>query len=324
MRRYLYLFTLLFVFTNVKAQTPSGIVTIDSFEVIPSNPTKFDTIKVAVTASIAGASNAHGIFSFFVADSFNIEGCYNPNGSATRTWWSDTLTMGILTDTLYFVNFTAYVAYPDCTHKGDSVKATKIIRLRPDPYIDSITILPDSPTYEDEVRVALAVSTGRPGKKISLGYTQTGGHYEFIGCYAWTDSMRVPEYYLDTFNLGRLQQGNYTIGCTAYLGDDTTNCGNHIDSSIKGTSFTVLPPASVKDMPLNELIIIYPNPSKDIIHIESKGIYIEAAQLQDMQGKLLGKYIKPETIDISALPKGLYMLRFDTDRGKTIHKIIRQ
>ena len=72
---------------------------------------------------------------------------------------------------------------------------------------------------------------------------------------------------------------------------------------------------------------VYPNPATDYIHVaydelKSKNVVVELYSLQGqlMQRKPLDRrYAAKETLDITEVPSGLYLLRMiDTDRGKNI------
>ncbi|HEX9980785.1 MAG TPA: YCF48-related protein [Flavobacterium sp.] len=69
-------------------------------------------------------------------------------------------------------------------------------------------------------------------------------------------------------------------------------------------------------------IIIYPNPTKDIMNISET---VKAASLSDITGKELFSYEYVNQIDISALKTGVYFLTLITDTGvKTIRKLVKE
>lgn len=80
-------------------------------------------------------------------------------------------------------------------------------------------------------------------------------------------------------------------------------------------------------MGLNELVfsqevVIYPNPTSSIVHINSN-LKIESISSVDFLGKTsLVNFNSNNTIDVSNLPKGVYLLQIETDKGLINKKII--
>ncbi|MDO5656662.1 MAG: T9SS type A sorting domain-containing protein [Flavobacteriaceae bacterium] len=68
---------------------------------------------------------------------------------------------------------------------------------------------------------------------------------------------------------------------------------------------------------------IYPNPARDMVHIKSD-LPIEQLQLFDLQGKLLKTIFATNTLDLSALPKGAYVVKIFTSEGVVTKKVIRE
>ena len=101
--------------------------------------------------------------------------------------------------------------------------------------------------------------------------------------------------------------GNYTVnmyglGCTS-----VSNIMLHIDSL-----------NAIGDIQNQHQLLIFPNPAKDLITVQ----YTQGGSLSlmDIAGRQLGVYTlamgkKSETIDISSLAKGVYLLRFVSNNG---------
>jgi len=68
---------------------------------------------------------------------------------------------------------------------------------------------------------------------------------------------------------------------------------------------------------------IYPNPSTDKITIELKnGIELKSASLFDITGKKVKVSINNKTLNISSLPRGIYVLKIVTTKGSTEQKVV--
>ena len=66
--------------------------------------------------------------------------------------------------------------------------------------------------------------------------------------------------------------------------------------------------------------ILYPNPSKGVINIGNN--YLNEIQIYDMAGKRI-KQLEPQAIiDLSDIPKGIYLIKLVSDEGILADKII--
>jgi len=75
----------------------------------------------------------------------------------------------------------------------------------------------------------------------------------------------------------------------------------------------------------NSWLTVYPNPSKDIITIESdKNVHIE---IINTQGQVIENVNNPNTkitVDVSKLSSGIYIIKAKTDKGIATKKFIKQ
>lgn len=70
-------------------------------------------------------------------------------------------------------------------------------------------------------------------------------------------------------------------------------------------------------------ITIYPNPVKDVLHIQSK-IQIVKAEIYDTTGRILiSTSLKGNSINVSELPKGHYIIKLFSKDNTTTHKLIK-
>jgi hypothetical protein len=77
----------------------------------------------------------------------------------------------------------------------------------------------------------------------------------------------------------------------------------------------------------HDMIIIHPNPAKEIINIEfPENIYIQKITLSDITGKTIiekNKIQPHETIDLSTFNNGIYLIYIETNKGSYAEKIIK-
>jgi len=86
---------------------------------------------------------------------------------------------------------------------------------------------------------------------------------------------------------------------------------------------------SIKEnQPIRNNINIFPNPTSDYFNIESLSkMNIIAVEIMNIQGRLIENRVinkTKQTIDISNLPSGVYILKIQTEKGFETKKIIKQ
>ena len=69
--------------------------------------------------------------------------------------------------------------------------------------------------------------------------------------------------------------------------------------------------------------IVYPNPVKNTLHIESDE-NINKAEIFDMQGKMVVTDENANEINVSALPKGSYLVRITTEKGVSTRTFVKE
>jgi len=75
---------------------------------------------------------------------------------------------------------------------------------------------------------------------------------------------------------------------------------------------------------LNEAITIYPNPVSNVLNIKNAGIEIENVKIYDVNGRLVKEVaLDHNQIDLSQLPKGIYILSIETAVGILREKLIK-
>lgn len=72
-------------------------------------------------------------------------------------------------------------------------------------------------------------------------------------------------------------------------------------------------------------LIIYPNPATDFINIQGENLFNSSIAILDLQGKEIYKsVITCDKIDISNLPKGIYMIKVSDNKHHSITKFIKK
>jgi hypothetical protein len=140
---------------------------------------------------------------------------------------------------------------------------------------------------------------------------------------------------LTSGNSFNLVSGNYLgiqVGaCSSFYVDDVDNDGNlnlfvgqdlggvfHLEHNPSGSS-------SIQENTKTYLVSVYPNPSKDLIQIVTEFEGELEMSMHDMLGKEIvsaTSFNETTSINLSDLPQGIYILRFDDKNGNSVTKRI--
>ena len=79
------------------------------------------------------------------------------------------------------------------------------------------------------------------------------------------------------------------------------------------------------EMTAADAVTVYPNPVRDVLNVETGGAAVVRMEMTDAAGHAVMSIEGDEhTVDVSALPEGLYLLRIETERGVTVRKIVKR
>jgi hypothetical protein len=172
----------------------------------------------------------------------------------------------------------------------------------------NFTIIPSNPTSTNNVRVVTHVVFGSNANLVSSSTVQIGNVINMKRCYALGPAA-IADQKKDTLDLGFMTPGSYTVN---YLGaiNSNTNCTPTFTSAI---TFTVLStPSNITRHSQYTKVKLYPNPFKDKLIVSTTNSDAMDIKVFDCLGKLVAgkqKYNSGETLDLSELNKGLYILQ---------------
>lgn len=77
---------------------------------------------------------------------------------------------------------------------------------------------------------------------------------------------------------------------------------------------------------LSNAIRLYPNPTEDLLIVDVKDYDVKQLKLYSVQGQELDSMILPEnnTLNVSHLSKGVYIMKIFTNQGTSVHKFIKK
>jgi hypothetical protein len=163
------------------------------------------------------------------------------------------------------------------------------------------------------------------GHSFNIDYTNS--IINLVSCYTGPGILPVVTIIKDTINIGVLPQGNYTLNYTVYISGSYSVCAPY--DTIISTHTFYAGPNSLKELNKENEFQISPNPIKDYFKIkpvDNKAVFRKAEILNILGDKVL-EINDPSfntNIDISSLPKGLYLLSLYTDKNSFIKKIIKE
>jgi len=91
--------------------------------------------------------------------------------------------------------------------------------------------------------------------------------------------------------------------------------------SIDNVTVYVTPASGVKEDNIDGLNV-FPNPAKDIVNIVSNGVGAKKVMLFDVVGKKVLDATTEETIDVSSLKAGIYMMKISQDGKSATRKLV--
>lgn len=191
------------------------------------------------------------------------------------------------------------------------------------PYIGNIQIIPASPTPSDSVTIVVQFTTPNQGTRLGKTHAINGTNIELESCY-FLGFLTVPTVFVDSFHIGTLPTGNYTLNVTGYASLDQNTCDYLEDTTNTQLSFVVSANAGIGDYNKNQTFFIYPNPSI------SQELYIESTEAYDqiLFVNQLGQTSKRITnntesttqkIMVDDLPSGIYTIVIQNKKGTRLY-----
>ncbi|OFY96060.1 MAG: hypothetical protein A3K10_13060 [Bacteroidetes bacterium RIFCSPLOWO2_12_FULL_31_6] len=195
-------------------------------------------------------------------------------------------------------------------------------------YIDSIYVLPTNPTVNDNITI-ITETTFNEGclSDTKQLFVDTFNHTIDISLFQCYGVWQAICNKTDTFTIGLLPIGTYTINFTLYsTGYDLVNgvCLQAYQlSDVDTASFIVNSITSIDKQVIENGVTIYPNPTKGKFTLQTE--HSTKFEVMDIQGKQLfiaENKSKKNEIDLSNKPKGIYIVKITTAKEVVIEKIV--
>jgi|JI7StandDraft_1071085.scaffolds.fasta_scaffold20224_2 hypothetical protein len=193
------------------------------------------------------------------------------------------------------------------------------------PAIGSSTILPTSITANSFVKIATKVTTPSQGVLVdkTFSVTQNPSVISLKICYG-SGILPASQSYVDTFSIGQLPAGVYSLRFKAYMSSANQHCAK-IDSNEVVSTLTVNALTSLIQNDVVMPLMVYPNPVKDFLYLHTEGAHFVATIYQP-DGKMVKKFssLGSEKIQVTDLPPGLYYLQIMDEEKSTVIKFLKE
>jgi hypothetical protein len=187
------------------------------------------------------------------------------------------------------------------------------------PHIDTVNIIPNNPLISDSIQIRTVQMITTRGIKISDTMWVIADTIHLRSCFAagWQQSTKT---FVDTFSIGLLTQGTYTIKLISYESPIGTVC-NPIDTASLFQAFEVIDDIGLEEVKLENGIKLelFPNPFSSLqqINLFTQIPVPLQINLHDISGQKVKQVFRRQSVqgqqkfevDVSHLPNGVYFYR---------------
>jgi len=183
--------------------------------------------------------------------------------------------------------------------------------------ITGISVIPSNPTTADDIELHVAVQFNSGDCQVDDKGHNTNAFAITAYSHHCLGLLTVICPTTDTFQLGQLPAGDYTVDFTLSSGFGGPNCSPGIvPDDTEQFQFTVSTSVDIEELQ-TEADFIYPNPASNILFFKNK--LNHAARITDIRGNtVVNVKSGASEVDISHLSSGVYFLQTETKRLKLV------
>ena len=190
------------------------------------------------------------------------------------------------------------------------------------PMIHSPTIIPANPGINDAIKIVTHLETPNSAFGVDKQFTVTPSSKTITLYLCYSEGMpTVVMHHIDTFAIGKLASGIYTVQLNAYMSSAGQHCAR-VDSNFSSFTFPVSGPLGAIDYSSAHSTKIYPNPARDHIVIETQEK--ASARIFSIQGQLVGaaEISAPAPLSTQGIGSGMYLVEIIYSERREIHKLV--
>ena len=185
------------------------------------------------------------------------------------------------------------------------------------PFLQSAILLTEPSSEDYQVKFVITTQTIYGVAEEDQNFNKTGDTINIIK-YIVENDATCGETLIDTFSIGRLFDGNYTLILSLYDYNQF-----QLDSNIVNTSFILGGPVLTERTENIPDILLFPNPAHSSITLLAEDFNsIKNIRLVDSRGRILKLYpSSKKVLDLEGLSPGLYFIQLYTGTGIITRKI---
>ncbi len=305
--------------------TTGGVHTFYAYTALPNNSTDLnnsnDTLSVVFTVMIAGQAVPYS--EAFTAALFPPSGWQQYNDDGGTGWARANASHGGGTGSMWMDNYNynargrldeLETPFFDLTTVTDPQLSFYLAyRLYTDPV--------SNPNYSDTLEVLISTD---------CGITYTSLYKKSGTALATTSPVWLANSFVPTSNQWRME----VIDLNAYAADNAVRFKfrniNDYQNNLYVDDINITTTTSIRENTTQKLFGVYPNPTNGMINVSLANTEIKTFEISvvDLPGKtVLSKKVNSpksgiETIDLSSLPNGIYILKLKSDKGIAGERIV--
>lgn len=183
--------------------------------------------------------------------------------------------------------------------------------------VTGISVIPSNPSTTDDIQLHVDVQFSGGGCQVDNKNHSTNAFAVSAYAHHCVGLLTVICPTTDTFQLGQLPAGDYSVDFTLTSGFGGANCSPGIvPDDTEQFQFTVSTTVGLQELQA-EADFIYPNPVSDILFFKKN--LKHSASITDIRGNTVANIrAGASNVDISHLSSGVYFLQTETKRLKLV------
>lgn len=191
------------------------------------------------------------------------------------------------------------------------------------PYIKNISIIPEKPTVNDSIKIAILVNLQQNGGSFGTSYYINSDTLNLNACYYVLGGVQAIYPIMDTINIGKHNAGTFILKFNASMSSSIDSCHVIMGQSLADTFDISLTNSIKNDNNSFFKVNLSPNPVLNFLRINSS-IAFHQVQIIDLTGRVYPITLSRQEIDVSSFSAGTYLIRLTNEHGSIMKKFIKE